>query len=79
MRPVRASEIGTFLFCKRAWWYQKQSLESQNQSEMADGSAFHHAHWKQVFTAGLIRLGAWLILALALIALVVLLTLQGLK
>jgi hypothetical protein len=79
MRPIRASEIGTFLFCKRAWWYHIQGLESQNQTELASGSTFHTEHGRKVLAAGLLRLGGWAILALGLIALVILLTLQWLK
>jgi hypothetical protein len=79
MRPIRASEIGAFLYCKRAWWYQTQGLESQNQKELASGSAYHAEHGRKVLTAGLLRLGGWLILALGLITLVILLTLQWLK
>lgn len=79
MRPIRASEIGSFLFCKRAWWYQVQGLESQNQKELAAGTTFHAEHGRNVLAAGLLRLGGWIILALGLITLVVLLTLQWLK
>ena len=79
MRPIRASEIGAFLYCKRAWWYQAQGLESQNQQELASGSAFHVEHGRKVLAAGLLRLGGWALLALGLIVLVVLLTLQWLK
>ena len=79
MRPIRASEIGTFLFCKRAWWYQIQGLESQNQVEMASGSAFHAEHGRKVLVAGLLHLGGWVILAVGLITLVILLTLQWLR
>jgi len=79
MRPIRASEIGTFLFCKRAWWYHIQGLESQNQKELASGSAFHAEHGRRILAAGLLRLGGWAILALGLITLAILLTLQWLK
>jgi len=79
MRPIRASEIGSFLFCRRAWWYQIQGLESQNQKELASGSTYHAEHGRKVLAAGMLRLGGWIILALGLITLVILLTLQWLK
>jgi hypothetical protein len=79
MRPIRASEIGAFLYCQRAWWYQNQGLESQNHRELAFGSVFHAEHARKVLAAGLLRLGAWVILAVGLITLVILLTLHWLK
>lgn len=75
-RTIRASEIGAFLFCRRAWWYQGQGVPSQNQVELAGGSAYHHRHGQQVVRAGLLRLAGWLLLLLALILLVAGLTLR---
>jgi hypothetical protein len=76
MRTIRASEIGTYLYCQRAWWYQSQGAPSQNQAEMAGGSAYHYRHGRKVVRAGLARLAGWLLLVLALILLVAALTLQ---
>lgn len=69
MRPVRASEIGTYLFCARAWWYQCQGLESQNQGELADGLMAHRQHGQRLLLADILRLLAWLLLLIALILL----------
>jgi hypothetical protein len=79
MRPIRASEIGAYTYCKRAWWYQCQGEEPENGVEMAAGSAFHRAHGKQVLAAGLLQLGGWIILLLAVILLGVGLTLGFLQ
>ena len=76
MRIIRASEIGTYLFCRRAWWYTMQGVPSENRQELAGGSAFHHRHGRQVVRVGLIRLVAWLILLAALTLLVIGLTTQ---
>jgi len=69
MRTLRASEIGTYLFCKRAWWYQGQGIESSNQAELAAGSELHRQHGRTTLIAGLLRILAWLVLLGALVVL----------
>jgi hypothetical protein len=66
-RTVRASEIGTFIYCQRAWWYQRQGFEPINRSELAAGSEFHSAHAGRARSVILMRLVA-LVLALAALA-----------
>ncbi len=78
MRIIRASEIGTYLFCRRAWWYQSQGIPSQNQTELAGGTAFHHQHGRQVVQSGLLRLVGWVLLILAIALFAIGLTLQWL-
>lgn len=43
-RTVRASEIGAYIFCQRAWWYQRSQQPTLNKQELAAGSDFHHRH-----------------------------------
>jgi hypothetical protein len=75
MRTVRASEIGSFLFCRRAWWYQKQGLPSKNRIQMEAGEEFHLAHGAGVARASLFAWLGWIILLAALALLAVSLTL----
>jgi hypothetical protein len=62
MRTIRASEIGVFKYCQRAWWYHSQGIESSNQVELSAGSEMHRQHGRQVFFAGLLRGAAFLLL-----------------
>lgn len=75
MRPVRASELGTFLFCRRAWWYHSQGVESQNHQELTGGSDFHERHGQGMLRSVALNAVGRLLLLLALVALAVGLTL----
>ncbi len=74
MRTIRASEIGTYLYCRRAWWYRKQGVESDNQSELTAGTSLHRAHGRKVLAAGLARTLGLILLLLALTLLTAYLT-----
>ncbi len=67
MRPIRASEISSFLYCKRAWWYQHKGIESTNVAELAEGTELHHQHGRAVLASGLIRTVAYGLLLIALV------------
>jgi hypothetical protein len=66
-RTLRASEIGSYLFCQRAWWYQKNGQPSDNLAEMAAGSELHYRHSRAVLGAGCLRIAAYLLLLAALV------------
>jgi CRISPR/Cas system-associated exonuclease Cas4 (RecB family) len=76
MRVIRSSEIGNYLYCRRAWWYYKQGFESQNQTELASGTKLHRVHGRKVLAAGLMRALGFLLLLLALVMLVAYCTTQ---
>ena len=69
MKTIRASEVGSYLFCARAWWYQQQGVESANQAEMTAGTELHHQHGRTVIASGLTRLLAVILLLVALVLL----------
>ncbi len=72
MPPViRASEIGSYLYCRRAWWYKKQGIESENKGEMATGTELHRQHGRKVVAAGFLQTAGYVLLAAAVVLLVV--------
>jgi len=71
MKTIRASDIGSYLYCRRAWWYRINNYESINQAELAAGTELHRAHGRTVIVAGLYRAVAMLILLGALVLLAV--------
>jgi CRISPR/Cas system-associated exonuclease Cas4 (RecB family) len=70
MPVIRASDIGTYLYCRRAWWYKKQGVESANQAELAAGSELHQKHGRQVLASNLTRTVGLFLLMIALVMLV---------
>ena len=77
MSPIlRASDIGTYLYCRRAWWYRKQGVELENRAEMATGTELHRRHGRKVLAAGLLRALSLFLFLIALTLLVVYLALR---
>jgi len=70
MRTIRASEIGTYLYCQRAWWYQKRGEPSENLAEMAAGSELHYQHGRATLSIGCLRILAYLFLLAAIVLVV---------
>lgn len=66
MSVIRSSEIGNYLYCRRAWWYRKQGLESDNQAELAAGTQLHQKHGRQVLVSTLTRTAGLILLLIAL-------------
>lgn len=64
MRVIRASEIVTYVYCQRAWWYQSQDAPNANTAWLDAGQRVHESHGRVVVTLGLLRLlGYGLVLA----------------
>ena len=70
MRPIRSSEIGTYLYCRRSWWYRKNGVESENQAELAAGTDLYKRHGRQVVASALTRTVGLLLLLAAILTLV---------
>ena len=77
MRTIRASEIGAYQYCRRAWWYQRQGIPSENQAELAGGQDLHARHGQRVVALGCARSLGYILLLAGIIALVVYFTLQA--
>jgi len=71
MKIIRASEIGTYQFCNRAWWYQLQGYESDNQRELAKGKEFHTKHFFVVTSAGCLQAIAYSLLLVAIVSAII--------
>jgi CRISPR/Cas system-associated exonuclease Cas4 (RecB family) len=70
-RVIRASEIGQYEFCARAWWLGSvMGMPSTNTRELAEGEAAHRRHGRAVWAS---RALVVLVVGLVLLALAVLL------
>ena len=65
-RVIRASEIGEYVYCHRAWWLRHvQGLTSANVRELAEGTAAHAGHGRLVGLASALRVLAILLFTMA--------------
>lgn len=69
MQWIKASEIGEYLYCHRAWWLRLQGAASTNVQELAEGTRQHARHGRGWQLAGMLRV---LASGLALVALILL-------
>ncbi|MEW6402879.1 MAG: hypothetical protein AB1649_13850 [Chloroflexota bacterium] len=76
MPVTRASDIGNYLYCRRAWWYRKKGVESENKLELAAGTELHHRHGRQVLASSITRLIGMILFIAAVILLVAYCTVQ---
>jgi CRISPR/Cas system-associated exonuclease Cas4 (RecB family) len=69
MPITRASDIGSYLYCRRAWRYRKDGVESENQAELAAGTELHHRHGLKTLSANLLRTFGMILLIVAILML----------
>lgn len=79
MRTIRASEIGTYLFCARAWWHQRNGFPSLNERIMREGTIHHEQHGAKIAAAGSAQRAGVIVLVVAAILLIVGLTMAALS
>jgi len=68
MPVIRASEIGSFLFCRRAWSFRALGVEPENRAELAGGVDFHRRHGRGVMRSALLGGLGRVLLLLAIVA-----------
>ena len=71
MKIIRASEIGTYQFCNRAWWYQLQGYEPENQLELERGKDLHTKHFYKVTAVGCVQTIAYSLVLLAILTAII--------
>lgn len=76
MRIIRSSDIGNYLYCRRAWRYKRDGVVSQNQAELSAGTELHKKHGRQVLASLLTRTVGLILFLAAILLLVAYCTLQ---
>ena len=65
-RIIRASEVGTFSYCARAWWLGPvQGRRPDDERLLQAGQAAHEHHWRRVLLSTTLMRLAYLLLLLA--------------
>lgn len=69
---ISASEVGSYIYCNRAWWYKRiDGRESRNITEMQLGTRQHGRHAWIVKGVGQLEKFAYLLIALALFLIII--------
>lgn len=65
-RYIRASEIGEYVYCRRAWWlHHVEGVEPAGRERREHGTALHVRHGRQVQLSHLLLLVGLMLAALA--------------
>lgn len=68
---IRASEVGQYVYCARAWWFARvKGYRPENMAALQQGTARHRRHGRRVERYHMLRRLALLLLMLAAVALV---------
>lgn len=65
MRIIRASEIGSYLYCKRSWWYRITGVEPENKRELQAGTIIHYQHGRSLVASSIFRIASGVLLLVA--------------
>lgn len=69
---ISASEIGEYLYCRRAWWFRRQGIPSANQPVMDEGTEEHDRFGRRLTRLATLRKLAWRLLIAGVVILVIL-------
>lgn len=69
---IRASEIGNYVYCRRAWWLREtQGMKPRNTRALEAGTQYHRDHGRVVNRARLSRGLAYGLIFLAVMVLTI--------
>lgn len=69
-RIIRASEIGQYDFCAKAWWLGSiEGVQPSNIRELQAGTAAHEQHGRQVRRASQMQMAAFMLVGLGIVVL----------
>ena len=67
MAVIRASELSSYKYCRRAWWYQKRGYKADNLSNLKAGEQLHQRHGSGVLITPLLKYLAFVLITIAII------------
>jgi len=69
-RIIRASEIGQYDFCAKAWWLGSiEGVSPSNIHQLQAGTAAHEEHGRQIRRASQLQVAAYMLVGLGVIIL----------
>lgn len=68
---IKASELGEYLYCQRAWWYRLQGLASANVHQLSHGIIAHGQHHRGLRWVSWQRSVAFFLIVIAFVLLLI--------